>query len=360
MLLFERIAEQIAEDCYGLTVVPSERELAARYDCNRLTVRKALRKLCRHAVLEALPRGGYQFPVKREVPVPECPRPTTVLLLSFADRFNDPAHTYMIGGAVHQARLAGVELMVRELDPLHYEEQVCSLLDSLSFEACIVAGISPFRLTEILAAAGRPLVNLGLFYEQRTMEICPDTLQLLLSLSHIYQQVGHHLAILGHRRIMLASTVKDKAIIEIHQALEAAFHRLEIEDFQIDLYNPEVAWDGKTPEVFRQAAAETVDHLDSHTALVIAQGHIYALEIIRQLQQRGIRFPEDINLVIQGCETDWFIDVYNISCVYAEYREQGIACVKEVMRQIHNGRKESGIRYTPAQYIIRNSTHELI
>ena len=143
---------------------------------------------------------------------------------------------------------------------------------------------------------------------------------------------------------------------DIVEAIRSAFADLPPGEVTIEPFCPPLMRQERTPETLRHAALETVRKLNQYTALVIPEGHIYALEIIRQMQLHHIRFPEDVSLVIQGCETDWFLDSYQISSVYAEYRDQGMACIRELLRQLHNGRREAGVRYTPAQYIMRQST----
>lgn len=143
---------------------------------------------------------------------------------------------------------------------------------------------------------------------------------------------------------------------DIVEVIRSAFSSPSSGEVSLEAFCPPLMRQERTPETLRRAAFDTVRQLNGHTALVVPEGHIYALEIIRQLQCNRIRFPEDISLVIQGCETDWFLDSYQISCVYAEYRDQGMACIRELLRQLNNGRSEAGVRYTPAQYIMRQST----
>ena len=178
--------------------------------------------------------------------------------------------------------------------------------------------------------------------------------QLLLGTTHIYREVGRHLRELHHRKIMVAYTYGESR--DIAEVIRSAFSSLPSGEVSIEAFCPPLMRQERTPETLRRAAFDTVRQLNGHTALVVPEGHIYALEIIRQLQCSRIRFPEDISLVIQGCETDWFLDSYQISCVYAEYRDQGMACIRELLRQLNNGRSEAGVRYTPAQYIMRQST----
>lgn len=348
-----KLSEQILTEYGPSGLLPSERELAMRYGCSRLTLRKALHLLHDSGLVASAPRNGHFFTeVGREAVLQTRRTMPTLILFSMEERLRDPAHTYMIGGAIHQARLNHVNLVVREL--ADGENNFNTLCGNVEADGYIIAGAAPSALVNALAQEGKPCVVLGLVYEQADASPRLCCQQLLLGTTHIYREVGRHLRELHHRKIMVAYTYGESH--EIVEVIRSAFSDLGPGEVSLETFSPPLMRRERTPETLRRAAFDTVRQLNGHTALVIPEGHIFALEIIRQLQRNNISFPEDISLVIQGCETDWFLDSYQISCVYAEYRDQGMACVRELLRQLNNGRSEAGVRYTPAQYIMRQST----
>ncbi|WP_294481060.1 GntR family transcriptional regulator [uncultured Victivallis sp.] len=348
-----KLSEQILTEYGPSGLLPSERELAMRYGCSRLTLRKALHLLHDSGLVASAPRNGHFFTETGKETLFQSQRfMPNIMLFSMEERLRDPAHTYMIGGAIHQARLNHVNLVVREL--ADGENNFSPLRGHVDADGYIIAGAAPSALVDTLAAEGKPCVVLGLLYEQDDIPAKLCCQQLLLGTTHIYREVGRHLRSLNHRRIMVAYTYGESH--DIVEAIRSAFADLPPGEVTIEPFCPPLMRQERTPETLRHAALETVRKLNQYTALVIPEGHIYALEIIRQMQLHHIRFPEDVSLVIQGCETDWFLDSYQISSVYAEYRDQGMACIRELLRQLHNGRREAGVRYTPAQYIMRQST----
>lgn len=348
-----KLSAQILTEYGPSGLLPSERELAARYGCSRLTLRKALHLLHDSGLVASAPRNGHFFTDAGRGNILQTQRATpTLMLFSMEERLRDPAHTYMIGGAVHQARLSHVNLVLREL--ADKESDFDALRGNANADGYIIAGAAPSALVEALTADGKPCVVLGLLYEQADAPARLCCQQLLLGTTHIYREVGRHLRELHHRKIMVAYTYGESR--DIMEVIRSAFSSPSSGEVSLEAFCPPLMRQERTPETLRRAAFDTVRQLNGHTALVVPEGHIYALEIIRQLQCNRIRFPEDISLVIQGCETDWFLDSYQISCVYAEYRDQGMACIRELLRQLNNGRSEAGVRYTPAQYIMRQST----
>ncbi len=354
-LLADKISNRILTEFGRDQTLPSERELADRYSCNRLTVRKALKLLGDAGLAAAVPRNGHFLTESGRQEASRAPVMTNIVLFSLEDRLKDPAHMYMIGGAVHQARLNRVNLIVKEIAntaALSGFPPLSELHPGVKADGYIIAGAAPLAFFEHLREAGKPCVMLGFFYEQmRRQQLKPACPQLVLSAAHVYNQVGRHLRELGHRKIMLATSYEGSD--EIVGALQSAFAGCDVE---IDTEKRELARSERSIDNLRQAATAVVKGLDGHTALVIPEGHIFALEVFRQLQAAGIRVPEDLSVIIQGCETDWFLNAYDITCVYADYRDQGIACVRELLRILEEGHSDCGIRYTPAQFIIRSST----
>lgn len=352
-LLAEKISRNILTDFSRTESLPGERALAEHYGCNRLTVRKALKLLGNSGMVASQPRSGHYLTELALRPAP--PTMPGIVLFSMEERLRDPAHNYMIGGATHQARLSNVNLVVKELGDCAFTPLPAleALHPGVDADAYIIAGAAPHALLSGVAASGKPCVVLGKLYEEYCSSVEIACQQLLLASAHVYSQVTRHLLELGHRHFLLATSYSD-GLEETHRALLSQFPNHH--DYRIDLFMADLPRNERNPETLRQAARQLLDRLDGQSALIIPEGHIFALEVIVQLRQRGIAFPDDISLVVQGCETDWFLDIYNITCVYAEYRDQGAACVKEALRQLHNGRCEVGIRYTPAHLIVRAST----
>ena len=90
------------------------------------------------------------------------------MLFSMEERLRDPAHTYMIGGAIHQARLSHVNLILREL--ADGDNDFKALQGNVDANGYIIAGAAPAALVEALTAEGKPCVVLGLLYEQADVQ----------------------------------------------------------------------------------------------------------------------------------------------------------------------------------------------
>ena len=187
-----KLSEQILTEYGPSGLLPSERELAMRYGCSRLTLRKALHLLHDSGLVASAPRNCHFFTETGKETLFQSQRfMPNIMLFSMEERLRDPAHTYMIGGAIHQARLNHVNLVVREL--ADGENNFSPLRGHVDADGYIIAGAAPSALVDTLAADGKPCVVLGLLYEQDDIPAKLCCQQLLLGTTHIYREVGRHL-----------------------------------------------------------------------------------------------------------------------------------------------------------------------
>jgi DNA-binding transcriptional regulator YhcF (GntR family) len=363
----DEISERILREFDHETALPSERELSARYCCNHLTIRRALKKMNESGLLTSIPRVGHLLNPRasnlsdnKKSSISRQNQPH-ILILFAAGSMKDSAVGHFIGGLIHYASFLGASVTIKEL-PKNvtsnlFESYVC-VNSEIRIDGYILCGGVPFALYDFLANSMRPCIMVGYFEEQLLdQDYKLRCLQFFMSLEEPYAEVGKKLIALGHRKVMMASMFCDKEVEKIKHILERQFVAAGLSQNCIDAKSvkkgiiPYV-----THDFARQAAREIAGQVTDHTAVLIIDGNIFGQTLLYVLlTERELRCPEDISIVAGGAESDWYQELYNVDRIYFEYGELGGACIKEVMRQIENGRLGFGSRYLPGSYLAGKS-----
>ncbi len=363
----DEISKCILREFDHEAALPSERELSARYSCNHLTIRRALKKMNESGQLTSIPRVGHllnkhvsNLPDEGKSSASRQSQPHILILLS-ADSMKDSAVGHFIGGLVHYASFLGASVTIKELprDVTSSSFEACVCVDrEIRIDGYILFGGVPFILYDFLAKSMRPCVMVGCFKEQlldRDYKL--RCLQFFLSLEEPYAEVGKKLVALGHRKVMMATMFRDKEVDKIKHILERQFVDAGLSKDCIDAKSMKTGITGYVTHDFaRQAAREIAGQLTDHTAVLIIGGNIFGQTLLHVLlTERGLKCPEDISIVVQGAESDWYQELYDVDRIYFDLSELGGACIKEVMRQIENGRLDFGSRYLPGSYLVAKS-----
>jgi DNA-binding transcriptional regulator YhcF (GntR family) len=362
--LADEISGRILTDFGAGDALPSERELAERYRCNRLTLRRALKDLNKSGKLVSVARNGHFIAEKTGMPVGVPPqsalRKRKPHILALTTRVVTPDHSYIAGGMIHYASLLGANITFKEIDTasdFSAFDSPRSFLPDIEVDGYIICGGVSFKLYEMLAKSMRPCVMTGLFKEQ-ILEKAYDLrcLQFLLALEQPYNEAADRLISLGHRKILLASSVGDMETERIKNILQRRFADAGQGDDCVDSMFAK----GRLPvpvSFAQNAAREIAARLTDHTAVMTICGGAFGCQLVQSLlNDRKLKCPEDISIVTQGSEADWYQELAGFDRICFERRELGGACVREIMRQLENGRLEHGIRYLPGAYIPGEST----
>ena len=363
----DEISERILREFDNETTLPSERNLSERYSCSHLTIRRALKKMNESGLLTSIPRVGHKLnahatnlPDKQKNFPPRQIQPHILILLC-ADSMKDSANCHFIGGLIHHASFLGATITIKELPGnvtlSSFKSCIC-VNPETRIDGYIISGGAPFALYEFLAKSMRPCIMVGCFKEQLLdQDYKLRCLQFFMSLEEPYAEAGRKLAALGHRKVMMASVFSDKETEKIKHVLERQFIAAGLSRECIDAKSMKAGISAyPTHDSARQAAREIAGQVTDHTAVLIVGGGIFGQALLHiLLVERGLRCPEDISIVGQGAESDWYQEIYDIDRIFFEYSELGGACIKEAMRQIENGRLDFGTRYLPGSYLAGKS-----
>lgn len=355
--LAESIAERVPRDFGAEPALPSERKLAEFYNCNRLTLRRALQVLADRGMLASSRRGHRLTEKAQNETAGSAPRSDGVIMvLCFEPKLLDHTHTYMIGGIFHAARLCGRKIVVRELtaEMVKNMRSCAEIDDGFEVAGYLVAGQAPMRLHDLLSDSMKPCVINGTFDGEEQFSGRIRFMEVHIDYTLLFQNVASRLISMGHRRILLAHANAGFMYQRIRQGVLAAYRAAGLPESllhekicPVDIFRP--------GENIRAYATELVEAARDCTAVLLPCGNVFGLEVVRAFQDRHIRIPEDLSLVMLGYEPDYFIPVYGISGIFGDVRELGAFCMKELCRQLDAGRPEYGIVYFSTTFVDRGS-----
>lgn len=312
--IYRDLGAQIAKGKFATDeLLPSERELAVKYEASRPTIRRALSRLSLDGLLESQPGIGYRVKATRAV------RPASASSRLIGLLVDSSGTLHSIGMRLMEKLLTaqGYSLLLGFSDMQVEKENEC-LQRFLSVGAAgfvVIPATSGTRHPQLgdLIQRNFPIVALG---EPRAWCIGPrlsgmvsvvdvdNTTAMTLNLAHLYE--------LGHRRIGLVMEEQVRGINTIRQRAYLAF----LQEQQL-AFVPE--WTVYADTAVAHSAEETILRLLASpdagpTALVCQTNHV-ARHVCSLLRGAGVRVPEDVSIsgfgVIEGNER--FLSCVNYS-----------------------------------------------
>ena len=354
--LAESIADRLVIDFKQDAALPSERGLSEYYNCNRMTVRRALQILTERGQITTSRRKHFisdSAKINFDVAAKKQP---VVMVLSFEKELLDHTRTYMLGGIIHEAAQCGLQVVFKELTEAMLEKiNSCADIDeSFDVAGYLVTGLAPLRLHDILSTSMKPCVINGTFIGEEDIKCRIRFMEIRIDYVAIFRDIARQLLSLGHRKILLGHTTHGFMMRQIQQGVLEAVKQFDLpeEALTSKIYGVDVF---DNSENVRLVANNLVKDAKNYTALLLPCGNIFGMETVNALRENKVSIPSDLSLVMVGYETDYFIPVLGISSIWADVRELGAFCVKELKRQIQTGRVEYGISYFSTTFIDRGS-----
>jgi LacI family transcriptional regulator len=158
-----------------------------------------------------------------------------------------------------------------------------------------------------------------------------------------------HLLDLGHREIGLISGVHMRPTRERIAGAREAYAQREIEDgLQV------VVTGGFTGEHGERGSDELLDRAEPPTALV-AGGNQILIGVLRTLQRRGLRFPDDVSLIT--CDDTEITTVLHppIGAVSRDNLGAGRAAADLLLRRLESAESDPETIMLPTRFLARSS-----
>jgi DNA-binding LacI/PurR family transcriptional regulator len=360
VFLADSIAGRLLADFGASEALPSERKLSEYYNCNRMTVRRAIKMLNEKGLVVSSRRGHMLAGSPQETPAAAAgvdpDRPAAVMVLSIENYMLDHTHTFLLGGIFHACAQLGLNVIFRELG----ESEIAAMKSFRDIDrgertaGYIVACQAPMKLHDLLSNSMKPCVINGNFIGQEEQPERIRFTEVRIDYKLLFREIGLRLLREGHRKMLLAHPNRGFMLSRIQEGLERARFDFGVEEqvFTTGIYPVNIfAQSESVRQVARQLAADS----ERYTALLLPCGNIFGLETVRALHDRKISIPERLSLVMLGYETDYFMNTYDISGVYGDVRELGAFCVKALHRQLRSGKLEFGVNYFSTSFIDRGT-----
>ncbi|MDP8242950.1 MAG: LacI family DNA-binding transcriptional regulator [Candidatus Hinthialibacter antarcticus] len=340
--LSDQIVEHITENTVQIgEFLPTENEICDLSGLSRMTVRKALERLNRLGMIDAV-RGRGTFITAKE------PIQSARYSLGFAlrpERYieEDPFYSEVLLGVtqesqLHQAPLAFIAgENISELDEI---KQRYSMLKQMS--GVIVAGQMPQAFLEYLVSTQIPCVFLNYFSNHYPFDaVASDQ-------TEAGRLMGEHLAQLGHREFVYINGEEDN---DNYIGRMDGFRRV-IENIGGDVH---VVYEAKGASSGRDAIARELAEGRRFTAAVCANDMI-AIGVMNELQDRGVAVPEQVSV----CGFDDVSMASNcrplLTTVRSEKQEMGARAVRLLIDRLQNPQKTRETVLLEVTLVPRQST----
>ena len=334
--LYSKIAGMISVDFRNANHIPSERELAKRYNCTRTTIRSALKLLESQKKLS----DGRR---KRVIISPLEKVFREIVMILEKDSLKDPNFMDFVGGCMDKASEENFVITVLTVeDLLSRESFFCELL-SANKVAYLVACDMSDEMLKILDNSGRPCVIMGrrIFKNNYVPASC---FEYYIAQNERNAMVLDKLLSLGHRKILAVNfEVYDDIAREVYRKHGASFD---------DFGSVELHWSvASATKLLHSQSREVAKCARNYTALWIPFGNVISFGIYTALIAEGIKIPEDLSVVTSSGRNEWFVSHFKISTVFSSAWDEGVGCVREIARQLHNGEVVGGIHFTEYYFI---------
>jgi len=314
------------------SILPSERSLAEKYQCNHLTIRKALRKLEQSGMVYKVPSiGNFAGPRPRK----ENEKDTIGII--FPD---DDLYYYRL--------LSRLETVFERLHlyPIvkltnHVAAKEDTALDFFQEEkVCAVIAVPNVLCAKRYEEMRCPVLFFDLYPERSSIpHIISD------DFSGAFSAV-EYLCSLGHRRIAYIGSLQDLAAAKRYGGYLAALKKNGIE--------PEKRYIRRrtlTREWGMQAASELLSQQNSPSAILCANDTA-AAGVVRYCVSQGIRIPEDLSLVGFG-NTEIAEDLFLTSV--SQHSDKIASAIGEMLLLMLEGKDVPLETVIPENTVLRNS-----
>ncbi len=293
--IYEKIAEQLRSRIMGKDFsnnrLPPERELAKYYNANRITLRKAIGLLEQEKLVfrngtrgTFIGRRYYRKPNNLIIGFVLCGRTKM-----------DQMHSVTLMEMAQQLKQYNSQMMVFSIfDKNEVENVLAAPIKNGLLDAVIITGLVSPGIVQKIGKMGLPTILFGHLMYRSPVEddfdrVFPD------SFDYSYQAVKY-LGDKGHKKIALINGPGYQWFLNIYQGYMRAIDELGL------VYNEALV--EKCVQDTPIMGMKSTDNLlkrEKPTAIFVANERLWR-GVIESLKNRGIKFPEDIEVITVGTE----------------------------------------------------------
>ncbi|MCF6175467.1 MAG: GntR family transcriptional regulator [Victivallaceae bacterium] len=293
--IYEKIADdlrsRIENKEFANDRLPSERELAKHYDVNRITLRKAIDMLEQEKLISRDGTRGTFIGRRRA-------RKSGNLVIGFVlvgrSRI-DQIHSVTIMELEQQLKQYNSHMMLFSIsDEDEIDDVLATPAGNGLLDAVIITGLVSPRIAQKIGELGLPTILFGHLMYQSPVEksfdrVFPD------SLDYSYQAVKY-LGDKGHKKIALINGPGYQWFLNIYQGYMRALDELDLE------YD-EILVEKCVQDTLVQGirAMSNLLKRECPNAVFVANERL-GLGVVECLKTRGIKYPEDIEIITVGTD----------------------------------------------------------
>jgi len=341
--IYLKIRDQLAHDIQTQVYLPghympSEQELARRFNVSRPTVRRALDELLRENVVAKKPGVGTLVLGKAATSSPKPMRVVAVNMAKWRGPLGDSIRQGIMNGILSALHEHGIRLaFMPEEDMLHKR------MEDVDGIIWIKDGANNYAFTQALAAKRLPVVIANRWVEQSDWNcVSSDNRQgMFLGVEYL---IG-----LGHRRIALIGGADDEWL-----------HKTRFRGYTdaLEAYGMPMDPDLMFCDTYESSSVEKVREFISsrRVSAVVAFGGSKAPTVI-QAAAPLLRIPDQLSLVCFDDVDEWFIGgAPPITCIRQPLVEMGRAAVELLLDHAHGVTKQR--QQLPCELIVRRSCRQ--
>lgn len=262
--------------------LPPERELSRQLQVSHLTVRKALSVLVDEGLIERhVGRGTYVTEGPRRKPSGASRHRTIAIAVPRSMR-EFPFVGHSITGARDVLPQASFGVEVLDFGPEGFNDEMLDLLRGRSISGLIYQGFLGSRDVERLRGAGISVVRIGASFEGMNCScVWFDVSALMTQIIREAYRFGHH---------SIAQVIWEGSSTEDYATACRAFNLL-------DSAQRVVALPAATSPEPTCISTEPLFDLEPFPACLVVNDEIMAAAVMRDLEARGYRVPDDVSVV---------------------------------------------------------------
>ncbi|WP_165000855.1 GntR family transcriptional regulator [Xylanivirga thermophila] len=357
--LYSQIAEDIKLQILNGDLVPGDQlptefELAERYDVSRITSQRALVELEREGLIYRR-QGKGSFVLSRGNTNDQGISHKVISMILPSDGPAGRRIDY-INGATDYLSDNGYYLTIHTTDnDLDQERNALINLPNDGISGIIFYPTSRknFDILYAMYLSKYPIVTIDKHFQ--SLPICSVVSN---NFDGGYRATSH-LIELGHRRIAYLSNLNIEEISTVRERFFGYCTALKKHDIAIDhnIINFALTYDG---EKFAYKTIDMLKRMFNRGVTAIFAEHDYlAIAIYKTLQNEGIRIPEDISLIgFDNVEILEHVDI-PLTSVDQNFYEIGREAASMIVEMIQNGYCEVPQKVIPVNMVFRNSVSEI-
>jgi LacI family transcriptional regulator, galactose operon repressor len=335
--------------------LPSERELAAEYGVNRLTVRKAIDELAREGVLSPI-HGKGTFISPRGSDASKMPNILVLLPTSLPNLISEHNHVFAgLAQGVLDGASDKVNVVIASIPADANETEFCvGRINHPATDGVILLSWSDLEaLTRAARTGKKPFVLLNVKskkWQGMNEIICNDFEGARTATAHL---IG-----LGHKRILYLGVSAEFAMTEQDAANRRGGYQRALADAGIP-FDENLALAIDFHPILSEGDREAVKRILADPVLrpsaIFAAGDQVALEVLKFLHEIGLNVPEDISLIGIDDFPESATTVPPLTTVHKPYYEMGWAATKEVLGQFEDGFRVGSGQVLDMTFVERSS-----